>query len=89
MSLMVTAHDRDLILDHTLVDGRLRNQIEAALAAGPHKVMVRLTPDDLNDLLEWIAAAANHADERELEKKLDVLYDRLQRTEDSLDVCEG
>jgi hypothetical protein len=51
--------------------------------------MVRLTPDDLNDLLEWIAFAANHAETRQLEKELDVLYDRLQRVEDSLDVVEG
>jgi len=86
---MLTTHDRELILDRTLVDGRSRERIETARTAGPDKVMVRLTPDDLNDLLEWIAAAANHAEEKELEKKLDVLYGRLQREEDALDVVEG
>jgi len=87
--LTLTTHDRDLILDHTLVDGDLRARVETSIEASAERAMIRLTPDDLNDLLEWIAFAANHADERELEKKLDALYDRLQRVEDSLDVVEG
>jgi len=87
--LMLTTHDRDLILDHTLVDGDLRARVETAIETSAERVMIRLTPDDLNDLLEWIAAAANHAETRELEKTLDTLYDRLQRVEDSLDVYEG
>ena len=89
MTLMLTAHDRDLILDRTLIDGRSRERIESALTAGPHKIMVRLTPDDLNDLLEWIASAANHAEEPSLKKELDALYDRVQCVEDSLDVYEA
>ena len=89
MTLMLTTHDRDLILDRTLVDGRPRERIEVAPTAGPHKVVVRLTPDDLNDLLEWIAAAANHAEEPGLEKELDALYGRVQRTEKGLDVYEA
>ena len=88
-SLMLTTHDRDLILDRTLVDGALRTRIENALTTSPQKVMVRLSPDELDELLEWIAFAANHVDEQRMEKELDALYDRVQRVEDSLDVYEA
>jgi len=86
---MLTTHDRDLILDRTLVDGALRTRIENALTTSPQKVMVRLSPDELDELLEWIAFAANHVDEQRMEKELDALYDRVQRVEDSLDVYEA
>ena len=88
MTIVLTAAERDLILDHTFVDGELRTRIANALEAGSEKVMVRLTPDSLNDLLEWIASAANHAEERALESRLEALYDRLRRVEDTLDVYE-
>ena len=37
---------------------------------------------------DWIAEAANHAEEQRLEKKLDALYDRVKCVEDDLDVYE-
>lgn len=88
-TIVLTVAERDSVLDHTFVDGELRTQIENALEAGTDKVMIRLTPDGLDELLEWIAAAANHAEERSLELCLETLYDKLQRVEDSLDVCEA
>lgn len=88
MSIVLTAAERDLILDHTFVDGKLRTRIENSAEAGRSKVSLPLTPDDLNELLEWIAFAANHAEERSLESRLEALYDKLQRVEDSLDVYD-
>jgi len=88
MSIVLKVKERDLILDHTLVDGELRTKIETGAQAGAGKVMIRLTPDDLNELLEWIASAANHVEERSLESRLEALYDKLRRVECSLDVYE-
>jgi hypothetical protein len=87
-SLMLTMDDRDLILAHTRVDGELRARVEMAIKASAERILIRLTPDDLNELLEWIAAAANHAEDRSLESTLDALYDRVRCVEDSLDVYE-
>ena len=88
MTIVLTAVERELVLEHAFVDGELRTQIENAAEAGTDKVMIRLTPDGLNELLEWIAAAANHAEEQALESRLDALYDRLVSEEKSLDVYE-
>jgi AmiR/NasT family two-component response regulator len=88
MTVVLTTAERDLLLDDTFVDGELRTRIENAVEAGTAKTMVRLTPDGLNELLEWIAAAANHVEEQALESRLEALYDRLVSVEKSLDVYE-
>lgn len=88
MTIVLTAVERELVLEHTFVDGELRTRIKNAVEAGTGKAMIRLTPDELNELLEWIAFAANHAEERSLETLLDALYDRLVSVEKSLDVYE-
>jgi hypothetical protein len=88
MTVVLTAAERELVLQHTFVDGELRTQIEHAVEAGTGKVMIRLTPDGLNELLEWIAAAANHAEEQALESRLEALYEKLVSVEESLDVYE-
>lgn len=88
MSIQLATADRDLILQHTLVDGELRARIESGVVVHRGKLSVDLTPDGLNELLEWIAAAANHAEEQALESRLDALYDRLVSEEKSLDVYE-
>jgi len=41
------------------------------------------TLEDLDDLLGYIAAEANHAEDANLERKLQALYDRLCKIEDS------
>ena len=88
MSIVLTAGDRDLILQHTFVDGELRTQLDKGIEAGRVKLKILLTPDGLNELLEWIAAGANHAESQALESRLDVLYDKLVSVEKSLDVYE-
>ena len=88
MTVVLTAAERELVLQHTFMDGELRTQIEHAVEAGTGKVMIRLTPDGLNELLEWIAAAANHAEEQALESRLEALYEKLVSVEESLDVYE-
>lgn len=88
MTIVLTAAERDLTLDDTFVDGELRTRIENSAEASRGKVSLPLTPDELNELLEWIAFAANHTEERQLESRLDALYEKLKRVEDALDVYE-
>ena len=88
ISIVLTDVEQDLILEHTFVDGKLRTQIEKGTKTGPAKLRILLSPDSLNELLEWIAAEANHAETQALESRLDALYDKLVSVEESLDVYE-
>ena len=47
--------------------------------------MVRYTLDDLDELLGYVAAEANHATNKKLRKELDALYGRLRREMESYD----
>lgn len=43
------------------------------------------TLDDLEDILGYVAAEANHTGDKKLRRDLDTLYDRLLRTQRSFD----
>lgn len=88
MSIVLTTGERDLILKHTFIDSELRTQIENSVEVEQGKERIHLSPDELNELLEWIAFAANHAESKALESRLDPLYDKLLSVEKSLDVYE-
>ncbi len=49
------------------------------------KLVVKLTLDDLEEIIGYIAAEANHTDDKKLQKELDHLYERLQTTMESYD----
>ena len=55
-----------------------------ALVKG-RKLVVKLTLDDLEEIIGYIAAEANHTDDKKLQKELDHLYERLQTTMESYD----
>jgi len=47
---------------------------------------VRSTPDELEALLGYIAAAANHTSDKDLGEELDILYEGLEIIFDSNDL---
>lgn len=49
------------------------------------KVAVKYTLDDLEELLGYIAAEANHTENVKLEKQLDKMWGRLQKKMESYD----
>ena len=49
------------------------------------KLIVKLTLDDLDEIIGYIAAEANHTDDKKLQKELDHLYERLKTTMESYD----
>ncbi len=71
----LTLAERDLIREHTLYDPSFATIAEVKVK----HVVVNMTLDALEDLLGYIAAEANHTDDRKLESKLDRVYDRLQK----------
>jgi len=86
MPIKLTQVEQDLILKHTFVEGDVHTQIEEATKTGRGNLKFRPTPDQLDELLEWIAEGANHNEERSLVSRLDALYNKLERVEASLDV---
>jgi hypothetical protein len=71
--LRLTQSEIDLIRDETLYNAGFG---EVAEIHGS-KRLIRVTPEELEDLLGHIAAEANHAEDKTLERRLDRLYEKL------------
>lgn len=68
--------EKDLILNETLADPDLTDRLEAAKEVS-EAVVVYSSPDELDDLIDHIAASANHCADRKIQDALDYLYDSL------------
>ncbi|MGH9894361.1 MAG: hypothetical protein ACREA0_20730 [bacterium] len=76
--------ERVLVLEHTFAGLELTAALRRAqLEAGNH--VVRYTLDDLDELLGFVAAEANHSTDKKLRKELDALYVRVRRAMESYD----
>ncbi len=76
--------ERKLVLEHTLAGPDLTTPLRRAqLVNGRH--VVRYTLGDLDELLGYVAAEANHATDKTIRKELDGLYARLLREMESYD----
>jgi len=78
-----TAGEKELIIEHTFCDpdsgGRPKED------SGNQLFIVGLTFYELEDMIGYIVASANHTDNKELEFELDALYDRLYNLVESID----
>lgn len=79
----LTAQERDLIVDRTLVDAGLEGRLRNARSNGSD-LIVDLTLDDVDDLSGHVAAEANHCSEARVRRVLDAVYGRLANVEDTL-----
>ncbi len=84
VSVLLTTRERDLVLEHTFAGPNLTERLRLAPVSGAHLV-VKYTMDDLDELLGYIAAEANHSEDKALEDELDALYERLEDEMDSYD----
>ena len=85
IKISLTLQERDLIINETFADTNLIEPLERARIEYD-SITVYYSPQDLEELLGFIAAEANHADDEVLEAGLGSLHDRL---EDILDDYEG
>lgn len=81
IEIRLSKYEYELISEHTFVDTKLIECIR--VVPGKSGFMASYTLDDLDDVLGFIAAEANHATNKILEAELDDLYDRLSEVEDS------
>ena len=75
-----TLQERDLIIDHTFADPELTRKLKIAEIEGKH-IIAEYSIHDLDDLLGFLAAEANHTDDKKLEKKIDKLSRILEKYE--------
>ncbi len=74
----LTLAERDLIMEHTFCDPHFADLAEVK----GKNIVLRMDLDHVEDLQGYVAAEANHTDDRGLERKLDRIYDKLQKVLD-------
>jgi len=78
IEIKLTTRERDLILEHTFAGNDLTDRIKLAELKGKH-ILIRYTLEDLDELVGYIAAESNHTEDRNLQRQLDRLFDKLSR----------
>jgi len=79
ISIKITFGERDLLLKETIaIDEDILAKIRIAEVVGA-SLRFSLTLDDLDLLLDGIAAEANHAKSKKMQRAFDSLYDRLAK----------
>jgi hypothetical protein len=76
IGLKLTSAERTLLLEGLTC---LPTQYEQAINGTPTSEPVMLTLDDLDDLGGYVAADANHATNKQFQKKLDAIFQKIQR----------
>ena len=74
--LELTERERDLIMKDTFAGNNLTDRLRI-VPSPDRRPFYRFTLDDLDDLAGYVAAEANHAKDKKLEKELRRLYSRI------------
>jgi hypothetical protein len=83
VTVRMSARDRALLLEYTLGDPEYAERLRPDPSG--RGLVGEYTLDDLEDILGYIAAEANHTEDKKLQRELEALYDRLFRTQRSYD----
>jgi hypothetical protein len=75
VSLKLTAAERKLILEDLMC---LDRDYEQVIRDTPPGQPVMMTLDDLDDFGGYIAAEANHCDEKRKQQRLDAIFEKIQ-----------
>ncbi len=76
IEIKFTTQEKDLIIDHTFAGPNLTQRLQIAEIKGKY-LIAKYSMYDLDELIGFIAAEANHTDDKKNEKKLDRLFDKL------------
>ena len=75
LGIKLSLEERKLILGDPI---RIHQELADPIRATPTGAPVLLTLDDLEDLVGYIAAEANHTKDKKLRKKLDAIFSKIQ-----------
>ena len=84
VEVLFSPRERDLVIEETFAGPNLTKRLRLASVSG-EKLAVGYTLDDLDELVGYVAAAANHTEDEALRDELDALYARLQEEMESYD----
>ncbi len=87
IDLAITYFERDLMLKEMVIDQELVDLLEGAKEEDEN-YLIRVTLDDLDHLLGFVAAEANHTEDPMLQAALDALNERLSAIEDEYDLVK-
>lgn len=76
IQVRVSLKERDLILNYTLADPGLTDRLRMAVTKSKW-IVVSYSLDELDELIVYIAAEANHTNDEKLRDSLDRLFGRL------------
>jgi hypothetical protein len=85
--LALSLKERDIILKNVLVDKNLYDRICNAIPKGNH-IAPEFTLQEIELLTDHVAAAANHAKDKKIEKVLDKLYNNLATMGELIDIIK-
>ena len=88
VALELSGRERDLIMKHTFAGAELTDRLRIVPRPGDRPVY-RFTLDDLDELAGYVAAEANHAKVKKLEKELRRLYARIAAVLESFTNDDG
>ena len=79
--LRLTARQRDLIINETFTPSELTGRLRLRVVG--KKPSCRFTLGELDELMGYVAAEANHTPDRKLEKKLLEIFGRIEQLLDT------
>ena len=80
--LTLNDRERELILQHTFAGDELTARLRIVPQSGETAIYA-FNLDDLDDLAGYVAAEANHAKDKKMQKRLQALYDRIATLRES------
>ena len=78
IEIKFTLQERDLIIDHTFTGPDLTKRLQIAEIKGKY-LIVKYSTYDLDELIGFIAAEANHTEDKKIGKKLDRLFGGIRQ----------
>ncbi len=81
--IKITPQERDLLLESYVFNPTLIQRLKIAEIKGKH-IIVKYSPQELEELAEFIAGKTNHAEDKKIEIKWDRLYNKLADVLDDL-----
>lgn len=78
VELKFTPEERDLIIEHTFTGPDLTKRLQIAEVKGKY-LIAKYSAEDIEELIGYVAAEANHTDDKKVGKKLDRLFEKLSR----------
>ena len=79
VQLLLTPSERDLILKHAFLNEEIERPLQIAELKG-RNLIIHFTLDDLDELSGAIAAEANHAKSKVLQRQLDAVFEKITDT---------